>query len=142
MNTHTALPPQIEAWARDVISQDVDKIMSHYADEIRAFDAVGELEFKGRDNYRAHWQRCLAHCTMTKFEIDRVKMEVSGDLAVCSFLNHCGGKDENGNEGSSWMRATQIYKNTGGGWRIIHEHFSLPMSMETCQLQMDLVPQD
>ena len=140
MDAKTSLQTQVEAWAQAIISQDIEIIMSHYADNVRAFDAIGPLEFTGRDSYKAHWQKCMSSCSLTAFEISAVETEVNDDLAACSFLNRCGGKDENGEEKACWMRATQVYKNQDGRWLIIHEHFSLPFDMNSFEIQFDLTP--
>lgn len=58
----TAINHLIEQWKQAVVSRDIDKIVSFYADDIVSFDAVTALQFKGRAAYRAHWEECMKHC--------------------------------------------------------------------------------
>lgn len=141
MDTKTDIHQQLENWKQAVISQDIDLIMRQYDDNVRAFDAIVALEFKGRDAYQTHWQSCLEMCKMTRFEIDHIQIEADGNLAVCSFLNHCGGIDEKtGEEQSGWVRGTQVYQKRAGQWLIVHEHFSLPFDMESGAALFNLSP--
>src|SRR5690554_2089319 len=132
MNAKTEIEQQLENWKQAVIKQNIEQIMGCYAEDVRAFDAIAELQFTSRSKYQAHWQSCLEMCKMTKFEIGQLDIKVDGDLAVCFFLNQCGGIDEKtGEEQVGWVRATQIYQKRDGKWLIIHEHFSVPFDMET-----------
>jgi len=141
MNAKTEIEQQLENWKQAVLSQNLEKIMTHYAEDVRAFDAIAELQFTSRSQYQAHWQRCLEMCTMTKFEISHIDIKVNGDLAVCFFLNQCGGiDDKTGEEQVGWMRATQVYQQQNVQWLIIHEHFSVPFDMETSAAMFHLTP--
>lgn len=86
MNTKTEIEQQVESWKQAVISQDIEQIMPFYADDIRSFDAISELQFNDRKQYEAHWQRCLQMCKMTQFEIGQLDIKVDGNLAVCFSL--------------------------------------------------------
>lgn len=142
MNVKTEVEQQLENWKQAVISQNIENIMSFYAEDIRAFDAIAELQFTGRNQYKAHWQRCLQMCKMTHFEIGQLDIKVDGDLAVCIFLNQCGGMDEKtGEEQIGWVRGTQVYEQHEGQWLIVHEHFSLPFDMATGAALFQLTPE-
>jgi ketosteroid isomerase-like protein len=69
MNTETielTLEAQIRArlddWAKATRAKDLDRVMSHYAPDVVAFDAIVTLQFKGREAYRKHWEACLTMC--------------------------------------------------------------------------------
>lgn len=142
MNVKTEIEQQVENWKQAVISQNLEKIMTFYATDVRAFDAIAELQFTNRSKYQAHWQRCLQMCKMTQFEIGQLDIHVDGDLAVCAFLNQCGGIDEKtGEQQVGWIRGTQVYQKHNGQWLIIHEHFSLPFDMETGTAMFHLTPE-
>lgn len=49
-----AISSLIEQWKQAVTAKDVEKIVSFYADDIVAFDAVSALQFKGKAAYEAH----------------------------------------------------------------------------------------
>lgn len=142
MKSNAEIDHQVENWKLAVISQNIENIMACYAEDIRAFDAIAELQFTSRSKYQTHWQRCLQMCKMTHFEIGQLDIHLNGDLAVCAFLNQCGGMDEKtGQEQVGWVRGTQVYQKRNGEWLIIHEHFSLPFDMETGHAMFHLTPE-
>ncbi|ODN67104.1 YybH family protein [Methylophaga muralis] len=142
MNAKTEVEQQLENWKQAVLSQNLEKIMTYYAEDVRAFDAIAELQFTNRSKYQTHWQHCLQMCSMTKFEIGQIDIKVDGDLAVCFFLNQCGGIDEKtGEEQVGWVRGTQVYQKNAGKWLIVHEHFSLPFDMTTGTAMFHLTPE-
>lgn len=134
MNTQTIEATQqaevrdlLDSWHKAVVAGDLDAIMSHYAPDIRSFDAIAQLQFQGEEAYRKHWETCLSMCpgAMT-FEIHDLSITAGDDLAFCHYLCRCGGPDENGEVKTSWMRATVCCRNINGRWLVVHEHFSSP----------------
>ncbi|HOX27168.1 MAG TPA: nuclear transport factor 2 family protein [Candidatus Krumholzibacteria bacterium] len=131
----------IDAFLDAVRAQDLARIGSYYASEVRAFDAVNRLEFRGREAYLKHWADCLAVCPgPSVFDLDHLEIEAGGDLAVSHGLLHCGGVDETGEEKTAWMRVTVTYRKVGGRWQIVHEHYSMPFDMKTGQMLCGLTP--
>lgn len=131
----------LEGWLEAVRSGDVDRICSHYAADVRAFDAVARLQFEGRERYRAHWADCLAAAPgQAFFELHDVRVEVDGALACSHCLSRCGVIGEDGNEQASWFRGTHCYRRTASGWEIAHEHFSVPFDMESHAMLFDATP--
>ena len=56
--------------------------MSHYEPDILAFDAISQLQFKGADDYRKHWEACLTMCQGPSFfEIHDLGITVNDGLA-------------------------------------------------------------
>ncbi len=56
---------------------------------------------------------------------------IAGDLAVGHGYFRLGGvKKELGQPISFWMRATLVLRHNDGGWRIVHEHTSVPFYMD------------
>jgi uncharacterized protein (TIGR02246 family) len=132
---------QVDSWLKAVLALDLDGIVSHYAPDILAFDAVSQLQFKGVDAYRKHWQACLAMCRPGAmiFEMHDLNVAAGDDVAFATALNRCGGTGENGEEKAGWMRMTTGYRKTHGKWMIVHEHFSAPFDMETLKV-LDVKP--
>jgi len=146
MSTETAkataeIRELVDHWLKAVLAMDIDGIVSHYAPDILAFDAVSQLQFKGVNAYRKHWEACLSMCprgTMI-FEIHDLNIRAGSDLAFATALNRCGGTGENGEEKAGWMRMTVCYRKTNGRWIVVHEHFSAPFDMESLKV-LDLKP--
>jgi uncharacterized protein (TIGR02246 family) len=132
---------QVDSWLRAVLAMDIEGIVSHYAPDILAFDAVSQLQLKGVDAYKKHWQACLAMCrpgTMI-FEVHDVHVTAGDDVAFATALTRCGGTEENGEEKTGWMRMTAGYRKMNGKWTVVHEHFSAPFDMETLKV-LDVQP--
>ncbi|GIK80755.1 MAG: SgcJ/EcaC family oxidoreductase [Xanthobacteraceae bacterium] len=124
----------IDQWREATLARDIDRVMACYAPDVLAFDAIGALQFKGRDAYRQHWQACFSQMqgAMT-FEISELQITTSQDLAVFHYIARCGGTCD-GEEKSGWMRVTGCCRRTRGPWRIVHEHFSSPFDPMTGQV--------
>jgi len=131
----------LHSWLRAVQAKDIDGITSHYAPDILAFDAIGHLQFKGVDAYRAHWQSCMELCegAMT-FEMHDLAVTAGADVAFGHYLTRCGGTDADGEEKSCWMRVSVGCRRIAERWTIAHEHFSSPFDMETGKALFDLQP--
>jgi uncharacterized protein (TIGR02246 family) len=141
VNDEAQLRKLIDDWAKAVRAKDIDAIMSHYAPDILAFDAVSQLQFKGADAYQKHWEACLSFCQgPTVFEVHDLNITLSNDLAFCHFLNRCGGTTEKGEEQTGWMRATVCYCKINDAWKVVHEHFSVPFDMKSSKVLFDLQP--
>ena len=131
----------LDDWIAAVRAQDVDRIVSHYAPDILAFDAVSQLRFKGVDAYKEHWRKCLALSPGPMiFEIHDVSVVAGDDVAFCHCLNRCGATLNNGGEKTSWMRGTIGYRKTEGRWLVVHEHWSAPFDIASGKALFDLQP--
>jgi ketosteroid isomerase-like protein len=71
----------IDAWVEAARANDIDRIMAAYAPDILSFDAIGQLQFKGIDAYRKHWQACIAMCPSPIFEIHDLGIEAGDGVA-------------------------------------------------------------
>lgn len=116
------------AAARD---QNIEAIASAYTPDVVAFDAIGPLQFKGRDSYVQHWSQCLAMCPGPAIlEMNELDLAIAGDLAVGHYLLRCG-TVQDGRENVSCMRVTVGLRKESGRWRIFHEHGSAPFDPAT-----------
>ena len=61
--SETEIRNTLEDWAEAVRARDVARIFANYAPDIVAFDAIAQLQFKGSDAYRKHWDTCMSMCT-------------------------------------------------------------------------------
>jgi uncharacterized protein (TIGR02246 family) len=137
----TQLRQLIDDWADAVRAKDIDRIMSHYAPDVLAFDAISQLQFKGADAYRKHWEACLTMCQGPSFfEIHDLGITVTDGLAFCHALNRCGGTGEDGQQKVCWMRMTVCYRKINARWRIVHEHFSTPFDVQSGKALFELQP--
>lgn len=130
--TETELRSQLEDWARAVRARDVERIFSHYAPDIVAFDAIAQLQFKGAEAYRKHWETCMAMCAGPMiFELHELQITAGDDLAFVHGLNRCGGTGPDGKEMVGWTRMTACFRKLHGQWQVVHEHFSAPFDPQS-----------
>lgn len=134
---------RLDDWAKATRAKDLDGIMANYAPDILAFDAVGQLQFKGAEAYRRHWEVCLSYMEgPMRFEMHDLGITARDDVAFCHYLAHCGGTGQDGKEHSGWTRATACLRKSNGRWLIVHEHFSAPFDPESGKALFDLKPDD
>ncbi|MBA2409366.1 MAG: nuclear transport factor 2 family protein [Gammaproteobacteria bacterium] len=139
--SETEIRALIDSWLKAVHAQDIAGIVSDYAPDILAFDAIAKLQFKGREAYQKHWEACLAMCPGPGiFEMHDLQIAAGEDVAFAHCLNWCGGTDANGEEKASWMRMTAGYRKINGKWAVVHEHWSAPFDMESGKALFDLKP--
>lgn len=125
----------LDTWQSAVRAKNVDAIVSRYAPDIVAYDAILKLQFKGVDAYRKHWETCMEMCTGPMiFELHELHIAAGDDVAFCHALNRCGGTGPDGKEMVGWMRMTVGYRKRRGEWQVVHEHYSAPFDMESDQV--------
>ena len=57
-----AIKAVLETWQQAVVDEDLEKIMSHYSENVVSFDAVKVLHIVGKANYAEHWKYCMQLC--------------------------------------------------------------------------------
>lgn len=120
-------------WLEAAQSRDLDRIMATYypGPDYLAFDVMPPFSFDGWDTFRAHWERFFAMFDADPiFERADTRLHCSGDVAFSSgftrFAATVGGKPID-----LWTRETLGYRKFEGEWRIIHDHVSVPIDLET-----------
>jgi uncharacterized protein (TIGR02246 family) len=105
----------IDDWAKAARAKDIDAIFTHYAPDILAFDAIGQLEFKGTDAYRKHWEACMSMCSGPMiFEVHDLDIEAREDVAFGHYLSRCGETGPDGKEQAGWFHVTVCWRKTNG----------------------------
>lgn len=131
----------LDAWVDATQRVDVDSVLSLYEPNVRAFDAIGPLQFQGVDVYGKHWRDCMSqvHGEMV-FQPEQLVIDAEGDLGLAHFLVRCGCEDSHGELQTGWMRGTVAMRKGANGWRIYHEHYSSPFDPETMKVPATLEP--
>ncbi|UQS18037.1 SgcJ/EcaC family oxidoreductase [Pseudomonas sp. HS6] len=141
MSTQAQIQAVIDTYRQAVMTKDVEKVMTLYADDILSFDAIKALQFKGKEAYRAHWVACMEMCPGPHiFEFHEIAIETGDNIAFAHWVANCGGTNEKGEAQSCWMRATACYRLVGGVWKIAHEHWSAPFDPMTGSTLFDAKP--
>ncbi len=141
MSTKAQIQAVIDTYRQAVMTKDVEKVMTLYADDILSFDAIKALQFKGKEAYRAHWVACMEMCPGPHiFEFHEIAIETGDNIAFAHWVANCGGTNEKGETQSCWMRATACYRLVDGAWKIAHEHWSAPFDPMTGSTLFDVKP--
>jgi len=141
MSTQAQIQAIIDTYRQAVMTKDVDKVMTLYADDILSFDAIKALQFKGKEAYRAHWIACMEMCPGPHiFEFHEIAIETGDSIAFAHWVANCGGTNDKGETQSCWMRATACYRLVDGAWKIAHEHWSAPFDPMTGSTLFDAKP--
>ncbi len=119
-------------WSRALERKDTEAMTRDYEDGAVLFDAIPPATTKGRDNIKAAWDACLPHFPDTfRSEHRDLTIIVDGDLAIVHGLHGFAPDPASYPSGQTAMRITVCYRRSGGRWRVVHEHVSVPFDPTT-----------
>ncbi|MCW3014564.1 MAG: hypothetical protein JWO02_1656 [Solirubrobacterales bacterium] len=72
-----------------------------------------------------------------QMEFIDMRIWAAGDIAFVSMFQHYWGVDKAGNDFDFTFRCSDGLQKLDGKWKIVHEHFSFPVNMETGQAYFD-----
>lgn len=122
-------------------AKDVDAIMKVYAPDVVVYDVVPPRQYVGAAAYRKDWQDVMAGFKgPVKFELSDLTVETSGSLAWSRSIQRVESADASGKPMAMTVRVTDIYHKTPAGWRIVHEHVSVPVDLATGKPDMESKP--
>jgi ketosteroid isomerase-like protein len=111
-------------------AKDVNAIMAVYAKQgLFVFDVTPPREHVGWDDYKKDWEGFLGSVKgPVKFEISDFDVTVAGPVAYGHSVQsiHTSGPDQD-----IVVRVTDVYRKSGGKWRIVQEHVSVPVDLAT-----------
>ena len=123
-------------------AKDAEAIVSHYAKDAVIFDLSPPLvsplgtDAKAVQGWLDTWNGPVDQATRD------IEITVAGDIAFChGFIELSGVPKMAGREIRLWMRATFCFARQGDGWKIVHEHSSVPFYMDgSFRAALDLKP--
>lgn len=117
-----------------VNAKNLDAIMKVYApgSDLFVFDVVPPRQYVGADAYRKDWKGFLdTFKGPIKFTISDLSIDAAGKMAYSHSAQHVSGTDTKGKSVDFIVRVTDVYRNMGGDWRVVHEHVSIPVNLDT-----------
>ena len=132
-----------EQFVAAVRAKDLDAIMKVYApgSELFVFDVVPPRQYVGADAYRKDWKSFLDTFNgPIKFTISDLSIDAAGKMAYSHSAQHVNGINTKGRSVDFIARVTDVYRKTGGNWRIVHEHVSVPVDLDTGKPDMNSSP--
>ena len=135
--------PQIAALEHRLMSsirtKDLDGVMSVYVpdDSLFVFDVIPPREYAGASAYREDWKGVLASFNgPITAEISDLKITSSDNLEVGPSIQHITGTDCSGKNIDWTFRMTDCYRKINGKWLIVHEHYSVPVDLQTARADL------
>jgi ketosteroid isomerase-like protein len=73
-------------------------------------------------------------------EIDDLVIDTDGSMAYSHSIQRFTCTDAKGNKSTVTLRATDVYKKADGKWSIVHEHYSVPVDLDTAKADLNSKP--
>ena len=121
-------------------ARDADAIVACYAADATIYSLAPPLGERGLDRDAvAEWLATWS----SPITIDAADVQIvaGDDIAWSTALNRMTGTKMDGEKVDMWFRTTMGFRKTGGGWRIAHDHSSVPFYMDgSYRAATDLTP--
>ncbi len=127
----------LDAYKAAVLAKDVDAFISLYDQDVRVFDLWGTWSYNGTEAWRAavtDWFGSLG-AERVAVAMEDVQTVVTHDVAVAHmFITYKGLSAEGKDLRAMQNRLTWVLRYTDGAWKIVHEHTSAPVDVETSKV--------
>jgi uncharacterized protein (TIGR02246 family) len=119
----------IERWSRAVCERDMETVRAVHDPDVLMFDVPPPFRSRGLEAYMATWDVFYAWSAKpVAFDFDDIEIVAGQDVAFATATGRCGGTDANGGTALLEFRLTMGFRKEEGGWKIVHEHHSVPAS--------------
>ena len=128
---------QIEAlearFAAAFDAKDVARIMSVYArDGLFVFDVTPPRQHVGWEDYKKDWEGFLGSIPgPVTLEISDLDVTVIGPVGYSHSIQDARWTAAGGATSEVTVRVTDVYRKIAGKWRIVQEHVSVPVDLDT-----------
>ena len=105
------------------------------------FDLIEPLRQSGVEALRARLDAWFSSFEgPIRFEMAKLDISAGQTVAFASHLSHVEGTNKAGVDIDMWWRSTLCFRCINGGWRVSHEHSSVPFDMTDGLALLDLKP--
>ena len=116
----------MDALARALRAKDIDALMAHYAPDVVTFDLM-PLQTQGADAYRKNFEAWFASVQgPIDYEIRDLRITMRDGVAFGHYLGRVISTRTTGEKNDYWVRVSAGLQKMNGGWRLTHEHGSVP----------------
>lgn len=120
----------VEARVAAVAAKDVETLVAQFAEDVTVFDALGPLRATGQDVERARLEAWFgAYKSEIGLRIRDLEVVADGDVGFAHYLFEVRGTMVDGTEVEMWVRSTAGFRRTAAGWKVVHEHSSVPLKL-------------
>jgi len=124
----------IRKYCESVLNKDADALLRLYEEHVRLFDMWNQPCVRGMAEWAPivrHWLGGLG-TESVHVEFKEVEVQVERDLAVLTSFVHYQARDSAGVVLRKMMnRLTWMLVRHASGWRIVHQHTSIPIDSKT-----------
>lgn len=122
----------IADWEEALRCRDLPLLLSFYGGDIVLFDVQPPFRTAGLSAVQKLWEESLP-LFPEAFRIERrdLHIEADGATAFAHWLFRLSDCPADHPISRAWMRVSAGYRKRHGGWKIVHEHVSLPMDPTT-----------
>lgn len=117
----------INNWAKAARNEDMDGVLANHANDVLMFDVPMPLQSKGIEAYKETWEFHFSWSQkLGVFDVSELNITAGRDIAFCTGIIHCAGKNINNDKEGFQVRLTMGLQKINNQWMIKHEHHSLP----------------
>ena len=131
MDANSEIESLLDLWAkrtREGLQKEI--LENHFKDAI-IFDVLAPLQYKGTKAYRDSWDAWQPDTVgESVFQIEDLQITSMQDIGFAHGLIRCGGTTPDGKGFEDIVRATFCLCRSPDGWRIMHQHISIPRRLE------------
>jgi uncharacterized protein (TIGR02246 family) len=133
----------LESYRAAVHAKDAEAFVALYDADVRIFDMWGQWSLRGIGAWRGmvqEWFGSLGTETV-RVGIEELHVEAGQDVSAAhAFLTFTGVSAQGKDLRSMTNRLTMVFKRTGDGWKIAHEHTSAPIDHATLKANLQRAP--
>ncbi|RYG38521.1 DUF4440 domain-containing protein [bacterium] len=129
----------IEDLSQSIRAKDAERAFAVYGPGTLSYafppPLASEPEKEGLQSWFDTWEGPIG------YELHRLALNVGGDVAFSTAFLHLTGTKTDGERSELWGRVTMGFRKLEGGWKIVHEHESVPFLMDgSGKAALDLKP--
>jgi uncharacterized protein (TIGR02246 family) len=109
---------------------DVKKVLSFYDKDLVVYDMPPPLKYTSKEDFKKSWEKWFSSVFDFPVQYDVIEMSVytSKDIAFAyGIIYMCGIFKEDKQRVESTIRHTTCLRKKNNKWRIIHDHYSVPI---------------
>jgi uncharacterized protein (TIGR02246 family) len=127
VNNEAQIRMLIERWAKAVREENRAAIRMDHDSDILMFDVPPPFLSRGLDAYMATWEEFFSSVEKAiTFDLHDVQITCGPEVAFATAIGRCVDIDPKGKREPLEFRLTMGLRKIAGGWRVMHEHHSLP----------------
>jgi len=122
-----------------IAATSTDEVMKYYdQNDIDLYDFSGPLQYQGATAVHGDLDGFFSNAKDVKGTFVEMVVVTDGKLVIVRSIQHFTFTDKDGKAQEATLRVTDVFHKTGGKWKVIHSHVSVPVDPKTGQGQMNL----